>query len=322
MLIASASLGAGTEASIYLGIFAFLASIRWYGRTYCLSLQRRKSSAFSDFAYATSILIAATFLYTSTPNLASTALCLTLAAAAGLLALPSSGFFSTLSIDISDFRKYVEILKSKAAWALLAVLMAELTINSHAYVVTAFRGAEAYAVLAVVALFFRPTSTMLAAIGQSERPKVARLINQRDRFKLENLLRDIRIILLATSTVNLIIALVAYWITTLAHQEKYDSTDLLIGAATWAGIMALRSTRLADTIYCQASGKIKEVASISVYAGITSFSVVLMLVFTLDNPIFSITGILGGDAVLYVLTRRLAKSVKRSQFKDWIAAGQ
>src|SRR5690606_37063582 len=184
------------------------------------------------------------------------------------------------------------------------------------------RGTEADAVLAVVALFLRPTLTMLAAIGQSERPKIGGLKNQKNPIAVEKLLREIKTIMLGTVAGNSMLALAAYGVILVLKQEKYAPLDLLIGASTWAGIMALRSTRLADTIYCQASGKIKEVASISVYAGITSFSVVLMLVFTLDNPIFSITGILGGDAVLYVLTRRLAKSVKRSQFKDWIAAGQ
>jgi len=322
MAVTSAHLGASNRASLLLGLFAFFANMRWYGRTYCLSLQHRGSSAASDFVYSTGLLISAVFLYASNANLDSAALGLCFAAVVGLASFFSSGFFSALSARLSDFSAYGEVLRTKAAWALMAVVMAELTINSHAYLVTAFKGAEAYAVLAVVALFFRPTSTMLAAIGQSERPKIGRLINQKNPIAVEKLLREIKTIMLGTVAGNSMLALAAYGVILVLKQEKYAPLDLLIGAGTWAGIMLFRATRLADTIYCQASGKIKEVASISIYAGITSFSSALLLVFLLDNPVFSLVGILAGDAVLYFLTHRIAVQLKRTQFRSWRAGNE
>ena len=70
-------------------------------------------------------------------------------------------------------RSTAPIWRDLTRWSLLGVVLTEMTVNAHAYLVTFISGTQAFALLAVGSLLMRPLSLVLSALPDLERPAIA-----------------------------------------------------------------------------------------------------------------------------------------------------
>ena len=72
------------------------------------------------------------------------------------------------------------IFRDLTRWSLLGVMLTELTVNAHAYLVTFISGPGSFALLALGMLLMRPASLVQSALPDLERPVMTRAIAASD----------------------------------------------------------------------------------------------------------------------------------------------
>ena len=80
------------------------------------------------------------------------------------------------AVSAGHLRDYRRVWMEMTRWSALGVVTSEMTINAHAYLVTFICGPQAFALIAVGALFTRPFLLVLATLPDREAPAMARLI--------------------------------------------------------------------------------------------------------------------------------------------------
>src|SRR5256885_1534259 len=120
--------------------------------------------------------------------------------AAGSKLLLVSALAASLPFGASFFRhqvaalrgdpwRYRPIFRDVTRWSLIGVVLTELTLNAHAYLVTFISGPGAFALLALGMLLMRPASLMQSALTDLERPTMARAIGAKDSAALARIQR-------------------------------------------------------------------------------------------------------------------------------------
>jgi hypothetical protein len=208
------------------------------------------------------------------------------------------------------FGAYRAIWRDLARWSLLGVVSTEMTANAHAYLVTLIAGPEAFALLAVGALFLRPVSLFLTALPDLERASMAKGIVGGD---IAAAFRSVKAFRLASALA---------WVATLGASaavmvwypdfipRHYDASDVILVVALWAAIMVVRIVRTPDGVLLQAAAEFKSLAKTSVASGIVSALLTLALLLAF-GPIASLAGILAGDIVMAARIRVLIRDWRR-----------
>ncbi|WP_157757077.1 hypothetical protein [Pannonibacter phragmitetus] len=301
--------------ALLLGVAAFTALLRWYGRTYCFNAGRRSIALQADIAYTVALTGGAAFLFLegSGVTLIHAALALLIANVLSSITFIQTHFFSSFTFRLwKGIREYVPVFRENAFWALILVVLSEAAVNAHVYLVTYSRGLEAYAPLALALLFWRPVSTVISAVGQSERPKIAKLLNESNSFKLNQHMMWFRMILVSAFLLNLLVVILFIVFLGNIWLAKFPQEEIFISVCIASGMMLCRVLRVPDTVYCQASGDAKRVAKIAWIAAPASIVVTALFLFNFELAALSMFGVLVGDAILLFGTRWVAKNKRRS----------
>jgi O-antigen/teichoic acid export membrane protein len=212
----------------------------------------------------------------------------------------------------ASLQNYLATWRDLTRWSLLGVLLTEATANAHAYLVIFISGAQSFALLAIGALFMRPVSLSLSALSDVERPFMARSIAGGNMAKAECSMREFR----AVSTVICVAATlfciaVLAWFPALVLKQNYRIADVAMVAALWSAIMVTRLIRTPASVLLQAAGEFRPLARATYLSSAVSILLTLVLLLAF-GPIFSLVGILTGDAVMTAQILRAARKWKRA----------
>jgi hypothetical protein len=296
-----------------LGLFGGVFVYRWFARCFSYVEGHIIAALASDLTYSL-LLIAALaglaiarqvhFLYGSAALL--------VAALAALIPFGRAFFRQQLAaFAAARLRDYVPIFRDLTRWSLIGVVLTEVTVNAHAYLVTFLSGAGAFALLALGMLLLRPASLVQSALPDMERPAMARAIAARDWRGLARIRRDFSFGLGAAWLVNLLLcAGLLAWAPQLLLKKGYALDQVAEVAALSAAIMALRIWRTPLAVVLQAAGKFKALAGIGVLSGSVSVLATLALLLAF-GPVASLGGILLGEMVILARCRDLERSWKQ-----------
>lgn len=298
--------------SILMAAVAFTALLRWYGRTYCFNVGRRHVALLADFAYAVVLSLGAGYIFWagSGESLSIAAIAILISNLLSTVIFIKTGFFSSFKNSVfKGLREYIPIFRVNSSWSLVLVLISEAAVNAHVYLVIYIKGLEAYAPLALALLCWRPFTTVISAMGQSERPYIASVIRSNDNVLLRKGIRWFRFVLISAFLVNLISLIIIYNTDILNLIGKYNVEDVALAVCLFAVMMFARAVRVPDTIVCQAAGATKSVAILSWYAAPVSVILAFVILWLEYSPAMSLIAVAIGDIVMMVGTSLIAKSL-------------
>jgi O-antigen/teichoic acid export membrane protein len=185
------------------------------------------------------------------------------------------------------------------------VVTTEATANSHAYLVTALLGPAAFAPLAASNVVIRPINVVTNALGEWERPRMARTHQEGRLRDLEASRRSYRWTLLlfwlATlvgGTALLLLVPSNHWL-----PPQYDSQFLIVAAGLWMLVALARLLRAPESTVLQALGSFRPLALATIYsAPVSVLAVLLSLAF--GSVLWSIAGVLVGEILCCLLVWR------------------
>ncbi len=203
---------------------------------------------------------------------------------------------------------YRVIFRDLTRWSLVGVILTELTVNAHAYLVTFISGPGPFALLAVGQILMRPASLVQSALPDLERPGMTRAIAARDESRLTRMLRDFRFALLAVwlGTVALAAAILI-WAPHLLLKKNYALHDVLLVTLITATIMLVRAFRTPLATFMQAAGEFRALVGIGMTSSVISILLTLGFLLTL-GPIASLCGILTGEVIILFKLNRMTEN--------------
>ncbi len=301
------------HAALLLGLFAALFAFRWFARCYAYVEKRMAAAIASDFLYS-AVLVGGLALLALSHNVTFDLGSLMLALAAAVSLLPFGRRFFHVQINAlrtARLAAYGTVFRDLTRWSLLGVVLTEMTVNAHAYLVTFIAGPGAFALLALGMLLMRPAALVQSALPDMERPAMARAIAARDRARFNRTLRDFHFGLSAVWLATIILsAVLLFRFPQLLLKKGYDLHAVAQVAGISAAIMLVRTFRTPPAILLQAAGEFKKLARIAGESAIVSLGATLALLFAF-GPVASLGGILMGDLVILARVRLLANSWRR-----------
>jgi O-antigen/teichoic acid export membrane protein len=209
-------------------------------------------------------------------------------------------------------RDYRATFRDLTRWSLFGVILTELTVNAHAYLVTFISGPGPFALLAVGQILMRPASLVQSALPDLERPRMTRAIVAKDGHALTHLLRDFRIALVAVwFATAALAATILIFAPQLLLKKNYAQHDVLLVTLITSLIMLVRSFRTPPATFMQAAGEFKALVGIGVYTSVISMVLTLCFLLTL-GPVASLLGILTGEIIILVRLNRMMEKWKTS----------
>lgn len=298
-------------SSVAMGIFGFLSSIRWFGRTLAFTKGVPRQAMHSDMVYSVAVATVAGFaVIFKHADLAYVAASLSLACLLSKLTLGRPLFSNLLAGLTVPLSHYAPIWRTVGSWSTLQVVLMEMTANAHAYLVVLIMGPTAYAPLAVGALFWRPTSTVLSSVAQLERPKIARHLKNRDFEQITQTQRNFWGFLFLSYFANMaaaIIIILSFLEVMLPH--AYSPSEVVTAATIWSVMMFARCARVPGTVLCQACGEVRKLARIGIVSAPVSLLGALAILTITRNAELSLIGIAIGECSQAIATFMLAKKV-------------
>ncbi len=314
MLAALLVSGAPPMEGVLLALFSFAFTFRWFARCFAYVDGRMAAAIQSDLAYSL-LLVGGLGLMALLHQVSFTHGSEMLLAAA-LAALTPFGlkFFriQLAALLRGDVRDYFPIFRDLTRWSLIGVVLTEITVNAHAYLVTFIAGPGSFALLALGMLLMRPASLMQSALPDLERPAMSRAIAARDFPALERIQRHFTWGLWSAWLGNMLLCagLLAF-APALLLKKGYALEDVILVAAVSAVIMAIRTARTPLAVLLQAAGQFRQLASIGSLSSAISVAATLALLLAF-GPVASLGGIMLGELVILARVRRMAR--------DWKAA--
>lgn len=311
LLFAALLLGEAPPAeAVLLGLYGGVFAFRWFTRNLFFIDGKVRQAIASDLAYSlllvmglSGLVIFHQFSFTSGSEM--------LLAASLLSLLPfGTGFFRDQWTALRQGRlaHYRPIFRDTARWSLVGVVLTEITVNAHAYLVTFLAGAQSFALLALGMLLLRPASLVQSALPDLERPAMARAIADRNRDELNRVKRHFGYGLATAWAGNILLcaALLAFF-PMLVLKKGYALDQVMLVAGICAVIAAARGIRTPLAVMLQAAGEFRALAGIGLMSAVMSLSVTLVLLVSF-GPIPSLGGILAGEIVIIWQLRKLVRS--------------
>jgi len=280
--------------------YAGAMTLRWFARTLFYARGPAWRVLVSDLCYSLALLIGL-FVLRGLHLLAAIGAAELLFGAACIGLLSFGWDYLVEQFDLSNMSAitgYIPIWRDLARWSALGVVLTELTVNAHAYLVTFLCGPAAFAPLAAGALFIRPIQLVLAAIPDRERPIMARQIGRGDHGGARHSVNQFRIAAGAVWLTTVIVsAALLLWFPHLVLKQGYDPSQALIVLGFFAAITAARTFRTPESVLLQAAGQFRGLASAGLVASLVSLGATFVLLL-LAGPVFSLAGILAGELVV------------------------
>jgi len=297
---------ASVPAALLLAGYGAIFTLRWFARSFSFVKGRTGTAIASDIVYAAVLLAGlAAMLAGHAVQLLWGALLMLAAALAGLLPFGVRFFRDqTGAIGRGRIRDYHGIFRDITRWSLMGVVLTELTVNAHAYLVTFISGPGPFALLAVGQILMRPASLVQGALPDVERPAMTRAIAAKDKARRGRLLGDFRLVLLAVWAATAILAAtILIWAPQLLLKNTYAPSEALLATFITGAIILVRCFRTPPSTLMQAAGELKALAHIATCT--SAVSILLTLAFLLAwGSVASLLGILIGEIVIVVMLKR------------------
>jgi O-antigen/teichoic acid export membrane protein len=300
--------------ALILAPYATFTALRWFGRGIVFADGKPMLAMFSDLTYSVCLVAGLlVLLHIHHFSIDSVAKLLSLSTILGTLALGRSYLKRQYwNLGGGKLSGYWLVWQEYTRWSILGVVLSELTVNAHAYLVTFFSGPKAFAVLAVGSLLTRPVSLVLSALPDFERPRMARAVVAGDKPQALHFVNEFRTAGAAIWVVTLgLAAVLLLWFPNVILRHNYDGNQVLVVVGIWAAIMASRILRTPESVLLQAAGEFKPLAAVSTKSSIASVVATCALLITF-GPLAALGGILIGELVMTAATISL--------FRKWKAA--
>jgi len=308
------SSGAGWQFAMLSGAYGAVMTLRWFARTLTYARGPAPRVLASDVLYSVS-LVAGLLLQSHFRQFTPLSAVIILFGAC-LLAWFGFGWTylreQVAAAITGSLAGYARIWNDFARWSALGVVLTELTVNAHAYLVTFIAGPAAFAPLAVGALLMRPVQLVLAAVPDRERPSMARLLGSGNYVGARRSVNHFRVaagavwFLTATTATALLL-----WIPELILRRGYEPSQSLAVLGFFAAITAVRTFRTPESVLLQAAGQFRALAFVSLWSSIASLGATFVLLL-LAGPVFSLAGILAGEIVVAACVHMTARAWIRS----------
>ena len=308
------SSGAGWPFALLSGAYGAVMTIRWFARTLTYARGPAPRVLISDVLY--SVTLVAALLMERHFNRLTPLSAVVILFGSCLLAWLSFGWAylreQAAAAFTGSLAGYARIWNDFARWSALGVVLTELTVNAHAYLVTFIAGPAAFAPLAIGTLLMRPVQLVLAAIPDRERPSMARLLGGGN---VAGARRSVNHFRLAAGTVWFLTAATAaallLWFPQLILRKGYEPSQALAVLGFFAAITAVRAFRTPESVLLQAAGQFRALAFASLWSSIASLGATLVLLLV-AGPVFSLAGILAGEIVVAARVRMTARAWMRN----------
>jgi O-antigen/teichoic acid export membrane protein len=291
-----------------MGLYSAAMSCRWFLRCFANAQGQVKRAVASDWIYAVGLLASLGFMEAIHHiHLTTGGALMLLSALAALIPFGPKLLLRDHLAALRDgrLRDYRATFRDLTRWSLLGVILTEVTVNAHAYLVTFLSGPGAFALLALGQLLMRPISLVQGTLPDIERPVMTRQIKAMDMPALDRVTGEFRLALLAVwlGTV-LLAAVLLLWFPDLLLRDHYRAGDVIAVTAISAVIMMARNFRAPLGTLLQAAGEFKALAKISSSTSVISILSTLILLVTL-GPILSLGGILLGELATWYRCHKL-----------------
>lgn len=297
-------LGFAMPIAILFALYAGAALLRWYGRAQAYVEGRQLAVTRSDTAYALVVLLCplTVRLHPAQPMLTVSFMLLVAVLFAMAALQPRSLGRQLRGFSLRAARDYRVIWRSHGQWALLGVITTEATANAHAYLITLLRGPSAFAPIAASMILIRPLTIGTNALSEFERPRLAGIIADGDIAQARRSLSFFRLLLAAVWLATLLLAAgVMLMRPRLLFPAHYALDELAVAGGLWMIVGIARMVRTPDSILLQAAGSFRPLAMASVASAAVSILGVALLV-AVAGPLWSIVGIIAGEAVFAAMT--------------------
>lgn len=296
------------RVAVAMGLYSAAMSFRWFLRCFANAQGQVKRAVISDWIYAAGLLASLGFMQAiHHVHLTTGGMLMLLAALASLIPFGPKLLLRDHLAALRDGRlsDYGATFRDLTRWSLLGVILTEVTVNAHAYLVTFLSGPGAFALLALGQLLMRPIALVQGTLPDIERPVMTRQIKANDMPALERVTGEFRWALLAVWLGTVVLAAVLLlWFPGLLLRDHYSADDVIAVTAITAAIMMARNFRGPLGTLLQAAGEFKTLAKISSTTSLVSILATLILLVTL-GPIYSLGGILLGELVTWYRCHQL-----------------
>lgn len=296
------------RVAVMMGLYSAAMSCRWFLRCFANARGQVQRAVISDWIYAAGLLASLGFMTAiHHVHLTTGATLMLLAALASLIPFGPKLLLRDHLAALRDgrLRDYGATFRDLTRWSLLGVLLTEVTVNAHAYLVTFLSGPGAFALLALGQLLMRPISLVQGTLPDIERPVMTRQIKANDMSALDRVTGEFRWALLAVWLGTVVLAAVLLvWFPGLLLADHYAAGDVIAVTAITATIMMARNFRGPLGTLLQAAGEFKALAKISSTTSVISIAATLILLLAL-GPVYSLGGILLGELVTWHRCHRL-----------------
>lgn len=302
----------GTAA--IFGLYGAAMSLRTVARTHAYTNGRVARAVLSDCTYSLALVLGVSaFEIFGHAHLFEIAFMMSAGAIFALAPFGEPFFTAVLvALKLGSVRAYRRVWQDLTRWSVLGVVTSEVTMNAHAYLVTFICGSKAFAIIAVGALFMRPFSLVLTALPDREGPVMARTIAGGEIKRALRSAKEYRAVVAALWTANqMLAASILIWFPALIARKGYDAPSIVAVVAIWALIAAARGARAPDVMLLFSARKFQVLGNASVLSSVVALLATLALLLAF-GPVFSLFGILAGDAAMWFAVRAGVQNWKRS----------
>ncbi|MGC9953049.1 MAG: hypothetical protein ABSD21_02070 [Rhizomicrobium sp.] len=304
---------ADAAEAILFGLYGAGATLRAFARSLSNIHARLLRVAGSDLVYSVLLVAGLVGLIAfGRLTMLNAAVVLVLSTAASFLPFGRRHWRELIrSAGTQPFGRYLPMWQDVTRWSLLGVVLTELTINAHAYLVTFISGPKVFGLLALGALFMRPASLVLSALPDIDQPLMTRRIAQGDIRGALRVVNDFRTAAGAVLAGTIVLSVVLVnWFPHLFLKKGYDEADVLIVLALWIAITAVRVLRTPEAVLLQATGNYSALARVSAWSGVTSLVVTFVLLCAV-GPVASLGGVLAGEIAVVLALFPLTRAWRR-----------
>jgi hypothetical protein len=294
--------------ALLLALFSGVFTFRWFARCFAYVDGGLAVALKSDLAYSLLLIVGlATLSFRHQVTLINGSAMLLLAAMAALLPFGRDFFRQQIAAFRGDPKRYWPIFRNLTRWSLMGVVLTEVTVNAHAYLVTFICGSQSFALLALGMLLMRPASLVQSALPDLERPAMARAIAAKDMMGLARIQRHFFYGLALAWLANMLLcALLLAFFPMLVLKKGYNLEAVIVVATISGVVMAVRAGRTPLAVMLQAAGQFKKLAGIGTVSGTLSVAATLILLLAF-GPVASLGGILLGELVILARVYQMAR---------------
>ncbi|HET7083871.1 MAG TPA: hypothetical protein VFI23_03815 [Rhizomicrobium sp.] len=299
--------------ALLLALYAAVFIFRGFARSVAFIDGRGAAAIRSDIVYGV-LLTGALGFWAALHRLSftTTNMLLLLSALAALAPFGAKFFRTQFAALGGDPRRYGAVFRDVTRWSLAGVVLTELTVNAHAYLVTLISGPRAFALLALGTLLMRPAALMQSALPDLERPRLARALAAKDDAALSRIAGHVRLSLCLAWLGNILLCagLLAF-LPALVVKPNYGRTDVILVASLCGAIMLIRALRMPLAVLLQAAGAFRQLARISAASAAVSLAATLALLLAF-GPVASLGGIALGELVILAGCAKGARKHKQN----------